>query len=197
MVRVKTFYNLTPLYLSRLPLVLSRFVPFVDDAGTSGSPAPLSWFLLFRLLTTLPPHLPSPISNVLVPEQVQPLLCIRSLTCAHSTHRKLEAQGVPRSFLDTLCRACPVGGPQMFAGKRAGEGPPKQTSYLAVLLRDLDSSQSALESKSGQPDPPLQAACLSGCWFGVSSASRTAGPVCAVHLESPIARAAPGLWQCR
>lgn len=44
----------------------------------------------------------------------------------------------------------------MFAGIRPGEGPPKQTSYLAVLPRDLDSYQPALESIQGSQTLPCR-----------------------------------------
>lgn len=137
MVRVKTFYNLTPLYLSRLPLVLSLFVPFVDDTGTSGSPAPLSWFLLFRLLTTLPPHLPSPMSNVLVPEQVQPLLCIL-LTDVCSFHSP-QARGPGCS---PLLSGHPVPGlpcrwPTNVCRKKGRGGAPKANLLLGSFAERL------------------------------------------------------------
>lgn len=192
--RVKTFYHLTLPYLSRLPLVLSHFVPFVDHAGTSGSPAPFALVLAVSSAHHPPPpivQVPSPMSLCL--SRYSPSLCIL-LTDVYSFYSP-EARGPGCS---PLLSGHPVPGLQCWRStnvcwNKARGGAPKSKPLTWQFCRETWTVTSRHSSRFRAARPSLADGLPRGVlvWF-------SSGRPCLCHSPGdPVARAAPGLWQPR
>lgn len=138
-----------------------------------------------------PPQLPRPISNVLVPHaQWQPLAFIK-LTCVCSFYSLEASRGLGCSLL-LFGRPAP-GLRHGRPTTRAGEGPQEQTN-VAILHKDLDSHQPALDRYHSSQALPCRWPASLGCRLGVLPPMFTAGSggailraesVCDISPRSP------------
>lgn len=109
----------------------------------------------------------------------------------------LEAQGVPRSLLDTLCWACSIGDPQAFAWHKGRRGALKANLRRSFTQTWTVPSLHASPSVSEQPGAPLQMACVPGWGLGVLPPIFTVGSGSAslgIELRCDIHPGVPSTW---
>lgn len=192
MVGVKTFYNLTLSYLSRLPSALHHHALFMGHPETLAFQPPC--LCSCYSLCSLPRHLLRPVPNVLASQaDAAPVLCCAcSCVLPLLTGHFLRPRVFP-SFWTPCTRPAMQAACKCSSKMRAWEGPPVQTLYLAVLLGGMDCAQPAPGSvhvRAARSLPP-QGVGL-GSFNPWSLWGLGVGPACDFHPGVP--GAPNGIW---